>query len=470
MTETEQNEKLTQYEIKEMLYSLFYELKSEILSKKIEINEEDYQENVRSITIKQLVDYIHDSIQILMDKKISDAKLEQYNEDLDNQSMKSKGGFMGDCENIMKKLENKERVLIKHEFQFKLQKEAMENKIADYMDMEDEFEEMKAKFKYEDGRFLTNDRKDHEIVIIRKENNNLKNVIKELENKISKYEKNKLEYNSNIKELNQEIGMLKNKLEEKQRELSFFNNININISNNNGNSQSNCGNNIGHNGNNSSNLTKYSLNNNDIYYSHNNTLKDELNYTNGTDNSTGNKILHFHKIKRKISQKQKENRDKREIREYKEYIKSNTNSNQRVNISNHNISSNTNYQTNYNTNHTLLNQREILSGQKKESLEKLKNEMIKKYLNNNNNNNNLHLNSTNSFIKIMHMPITNLKSNYNNYNIPLLNAKANNISNLINMKKLFSYGNYQNPGRTASTLRQGHTMHNSINYRRDKSS
>ena len=48
----------------------------------------------------------------------------------------------------------------------------MENKIEEYMEMEDEFEEMKTKLKYEDGRFLKNDRKDNEIIIIRGENSN----------------------------------------------------------------------------------------------------------------------------------------------------------------------------------------------------------------------------------------------------------------------------------------------------------
>ena len=57
-------------------------------------------------------------------------------------------------------MENKERYLTKLIFQNKLQKDAMENKISDYMEMEEEFEEMKAKLKYEDGRFLNNARKD----------------------------------------------------------------------------------------------------------------------------------------------------------------------------------------------------------------------------------------------------------------------------------------------------------------------
>ena len=66
---------------KELLYELFYEIKSEILGCKIEIEEEEYQENVRAITIPKLVDYLHDSIQILIKKKMDDAKLEQKKRD-----------------------------------------------------------------------------------------------------------------------------------------------------------------------------------------------------------------------------------------------------------------------------------------------------------------------------------------------------------------------------------------------------
>ena len=49
-----------EHEWKELLYTLFYEIKSEILGHKIEIEEEEYQENVRTITIPKLVKYIHD--------------------------------------------------------------------------------------------------------------------------------------------------------------------------------------------------------------------------------------------------------------------------------------------------------------------------------------------------------------------------------------------------------------------------
>ena len=62
-------------------------------------------------------------------------------------------------------MEAKERYLIKLCFQNKLQKDAIENKLNDYMEMEEEFEELKTKLKFEDGCFLNNDRKDNEIII-----------------------------------------------------------------------------------------------------------------------------------------------------------------------------------------------------------------------------------------------------------------------------------------------------------------
>ena len=45
------------------------------------------------------------------------------------------------------------------------------------MEMEEEFDEMKEKLKYENGKFLHNEKKENEILILRAENTNLKKVI-----------------------------------------------------------------------------------------------------------------------------------------------------------------------------------------------------------------------------------------------------------------------------------------------------
>ena len=44
-----EDKKNSEHKWKELLYNLFYEIKSEILGKKIEIEEEEYQENIRNI-------------------------------------------------------------------------------------------------------------------------------------------------------------------------------------------------------------------------------------------------------------------------------------------------------------------------------------------------------------------------------------------------------------------------------------
>ena len=160
--------------IKEKLYTLFYELTSEIKEAKIEIDEEDYEENIRTTPVFQIIEYIYQSIQILLKK---------YKKD-DIKPFIPNNIEISQYENMLRKHENNYRILIKKEFQNKLHNETLEYKLEEYMEMEDEFEEMKTKFKYEDGKFLENDRKDNEIIIIRQENTNLKKIISRLEKDI----------------------------------------------------------------------------------------------------------------------------------------------------------------------------------------------------------------------------------------------------------------------------------------------
>ena len=228
---------------KELLYNLFYEIKSEIINSKIEIEEEEYQENINSTTIPQLVNYIHDSIQILLKKKIEDTREEQ--KELDkkhylNSNLNNSNNIMNkdekkemnfsEYESIIRNLESKQRILTKNYFQQKLQIDAMENKIEEYMEMEDEFEEMKTKLKYEDGRFLNNDRKDNEILIIRGENSILKTEINKLEEKVKSLDELINAKEKKIQELNNEIEKMKNKFEQKN-ETNISPSININIRN-----------------------------------------------------------------------------------------------------------------------------------------------------------------------------------------------------------------------------------------------
>ena len=272
---------------KELLYELFYEIKSELLGCKIEIDEEEFQENIRGITIPKLVDYIHDSIQILVKKKMDDVRQEQKKIDKKYYTNNVNKAFNIDekslYENLIRKLESKERILSTIIFKKQIQRDVMENKISEYMEMEEEFEEMKTKLKYEEGRFLKNDRKDNEIIIIRGENSNLKQSIKLLETKLTKLENDIIYKSKKIFKLEEELKKFKVKIKElqKQNEILNANYINININNVNGNNNKN--------GN--------TFNNN---YNNNNTVsipKEE------NKNIQKNKIGHFHKINKKIIHK-----------------------------------------------------------------------------------------------------------------------------------------------------------------------
>ena len=253
--ENEYNE----YKVKEKLYTLFYELTSEIKGTKIEIDEDDYEENIRTTNVFQIIEYIYQTLQILLDKYKNDNNL----------IFKPNDNEINQYEKILRKYENDKRKLIKRQFQQKLHRESLEYKLEEYMEMEEEFEEMKTKLKYEDGKFLENDRKDNEIIIIRQENSNLKVMISKLENDI--LVKDKL-----IEELKEKYNSTQIKLEETEKELNLFSNIDINNVNN-LNNNSNLGNNsminfvqknlnnisnisiISHKNNNSSNITKNSF-------------------------------------------------------------------------------------------------------------------------------------------------------------------------------------------------------------------
>ena len=373
---------------KELLYELFYEIKSEILGCKIEIEEDEYQENIKVITIPKLISYIHDSIQILIQKKIEDSKKEQKEEDdkyyieLNKNNNKTVPLNSDDrllYENLIRKLEAKERVLSKINFQNKLQKDAMENKIGEYMEMEDEIEEMETKLKYEDGRFLKNDRKDNEIYIIRGENSNLKKSITKLEQQITNLENEKEQSKNIINKYEEEIIQLRKKLEEAQKQNEILNShsINININNvtgSNKNNSLNNNNNMNHSG-------KFSFNcKNEI---NNNFIKNEILSNKNIDNK--NKYFPYQKIKAKMGKN---------------------------------------------------NNGDMMSNTRNESSEKTKNDFLNKYFTGKKiANNNMHLN--NSCVKVNHYPLGNhnLKQSNNSY-MPFFNRNMN--YNL--MKKIISSG------------------------------
>lgn len=103
---------------------------------------------------------------------------------------------------IYKNLNLKERNLIKQILRLELQLNAYENKLGEYIIIAENYQYLKEQVKFEGGKFLDNDKKENEIIILRKENSNLKIAIHNLEEE----NKNNLKeiYNLNNK-LNQFI-------------------------------------------------------------------------------------------------------------------------------------------------------------------------------------------------------------------------------------------------------------------------
>ena len=239
MSEEEENsQNFSNLEFKEQLYVFYLEIKGELTKKNIEIEKEQLQELANSTKPSTILNYIRELFYILINQKIpKDDK-----ENIINYSTNNNNNELSQLESHIKKLECDIRLFMQKEFQNKIKRDTLEMKLNAYMEMENEFEELKEKVKYEGGKFLNNERKDNEIIILRQENSILK---KEIE----KYKENNYLYESKIKieqetitELKKQISSLNKKVTKIEKEnIKQPNNnnssININI-NNNGNSSS----------------------------------------------------------------------------------------------------------------------------------------------------------------------------------------------------------------------------------------
>ena len=120
--------------------------------------------NVKQIidTIKEIMKYIINKLLILTEEK---NQMSNYIIKLENDIRK----------NISELLENKN------------QKEIYLNKLEKYLKINEEYEKLKEKVKYKQGKFLNDDKKQNEIFILQQENSNLKGEIYKLEKKLKKY-------------------------------------------------------------------------------------------------------------------------------------------------------------------------------------------------------------------------------------------------------------------------------------------
>ena len=219
-------------DVKSQLYSYYIDLLKDITSispsDSISLPNPDFG----SLTISDLIFQIKESTGMLINEKISQ---------ITSLNKGNKNYFQ--LENYIKKIENDLRYYVRQYYEYKIQNDALEEKVRIYGLMQEEFEELKDKVKFEGGRFLNNERKENEIIILRQENTILKKEISKFEKLQKLNETLKKDYIIKINYLQKEIEQLKKKLIEYQE--SSLNNKNNNKTNriykneNNDNPQSN---------------------------------------------------------------------------------------------------------------------------------------------------------------------------------------------------------------------------------------
>ena len=176
---------------------------------------------------KSLLSYIK-SIQNLIDKKASNSNMKSLSKEI-NQILKEinilfdkvlieKENSYKSYESILKRDEKTIRILYGDLLHEKLLKEILEEKIIVLMQTQTEYELVKEKTGVIvcDGKVISNERKDNEIMILRTENSTLKNVISDKEKELDllnekikilnkgivKLRKNKTNINININDIN----------------------------------------------------------------------------------------------------------------------------------------------------------------------------------------------------------------------------------------------------------------------------
>lgn len=235
MTEENQsvNNNNTESDIKEQLYILYLEIKGEITKKNIEIDQEQFDDYVRNVKLSTLIHYIKQLIYMLINKKCPEQTPAIPNDYSSQEIMQ--------LESHIKKLEYDTRYYIQREFQTKIQRDALEMKLNAYMEMENEFEDLKEKVKYDEGKFLNNDRKDNEIMILRRENTILKDELaknneKNKTNEITIEKEHQViqDLNNHISNLNEKITHLEMISLKENKPNTNNSSINININNNGG--------------------------------------------------------------------------------------------------------------------------------------------------------------------------------------------------------------------------------------------
>ena len=211
--------------IKANLYEIYIDIKNSLSKTELEkLTNGTNKSNDSSIDLPILMNNLKTYINFILHEK--NPETENFNYDNKDTHIE----VINQLESYIRKLEDNIKFLIKTLFQNKIFRDSLESKLRAYLKIEEDYENLKEKVRYEDGKFMENDRKDNEINILRRENSNLKKEISKIKQKYQKIilleEKNrgleKLHLNDeeNIKNLNLKINQLNSKIVQMEEEIS----------------------------------------------------------------------------------------------------------------------------------------------------------------------------------------------------------------------------------------------------------
>ena len=227
---------------------------------------------------------LHCEFEKISNNKISviDNILSNINSVLINFIQNQSSNYIYNYESLLQKTEMQLRNHIRNENMLRLQRDTLENKIKVLLIRDEEYENLKklTNVIVENGKFIMNDRKENEILILKSENSNLKKaIIKyeiELENKNKKEKELKNEIQKLINTYEKQIKELKKNFSSSKKEKHSNSSININI--NDLSSNININNNSGYRkrklDNSSLNLSK--SNNTNIYFNNSPTINENM--------------------------------------------------------------------------------------------------------------------------------------------------------------------------------------------------
>ena len=144
----EDSQNFSNLDFREQLYVFYLEIKGELTKKNIEIEKEQLQEIANSTNPSIILNYIRELFYILINQKfLNDKETDYLNNKSSNNNRDIKLAELYQLENHIKKLECDIRYFMQKEFQNKIKRDTLEMKLNAYMEMENEFEELKEKVK-----------------------------------------------------------------------------------------------------------------------------------------------------------------------------------------------------------------------------------------------------------------------------------------------------------------------------------